>query len=291
MASIISAGTTSATALNMSADTTGILQLASNNGTVALTISTAQNVGIGTTSPNQKFRVEQNYNGSTWMNAANSSAGNGAGSGVLFTTDQGDAGAVFQNSSGNGTANALRLRNLLNAPILFETNGSERARFSSAGEFLVNTTAVLSTEIMSVRKDISDFVMSVVNEYGSTSQTIRSKMASGANNSSSYHFVGTSGTLGQDKIYIYGNGNIVNVNNSYGTLSDVKLKENIVDATPKLSDVMRLQVRNFNLKSNPDQKQIGFVAQELEQVFPAMIEESPDLDAENKTLETTTRLS
>jgi hypothetical protein len=47
MASIVSAGTTSATALNMSADTTGILQLASNNGTVAVTINTSQNVGFG----------------------------------------------------------------------------------------------------------------------------------------------------------------------------------------------------------------------------------------------------
>jgi len=51
MASIVSAGTTSATALNMSADTSGVLQLASNNGTVALTITTGQAVGIGTTSP------------------------------------------------------------------------------------------------------------------------------------------------------------------------------------------------------------------------------------------------
>jgi hypothetical protein len=51
MASIVSAGTTSATALNMSADTTGILQLSSNNGTVAVTVDTSQNVGIGTASP------------------------------------------------------------------------------------------------------------------------------------------------------------------------------------------------------------------------------------------------
>lgn len=48
MASIVSAGTTSATALNMSADTSGVLQLASNNGTVALTINTSQLVGVGT---------------------------------------------------------------------------------------------------------------------------------------------------------------------------------------------------------------------------------------------------
>jgi hypothetical protein len=44
MASIVSAGTTSSTALNMSADTSGVLQLASNNGTTAVTIGTDQNV-------------------------------------------------------------------------------------------------------------------------------------------------------------------------------------------------------------------------------------------------------
>jgi hypothetical protein len=59
MASIVSAGTTSATALNMSADTTGILQLASNNGTVALTINTSQNIGIGTSSPSCLFDVQK----------------------------------------------------------------------------------------------------------------------------------------------------------------------------------------------------------------------------------------
>jgi hypothetical protein len=59
MASIVSAGTTSATALNMSADTTGILQLASNNGTVALTVGTSQNVGIGLTSPSYRLDISE----------------------------------------------------------------------------------------------------------------------------------------------------------------------------------------------------------------------------------------
>jgi hypothetical protein len=57
MASIVSAGTTSATALNMSADTTGILQLASNNGTVGLTLSTSQYIGIGTASPTRLLTI------------------------------------------------------------------------------------------------------------------------------------------------------------------------------------------------------------------------------------------
>jgi hypothetical protein len=42
MASIISAGTTSGTSLNLSGDTSGVLQLASNGSTTAVTISTGQ---------------------------------------------------------------------------------------------------------------------------------------------------------------------------------------------------------------------------------------------------------
>ena len=51
MASIISAGTTSGTALNMAGDTSGVLQLATNGSTTAITVDTSQNVGIGTTTP------------------------------------------------------------------------------------------------------------------------------------------------------------------------------------------------------------------------------------------------
>lgn len=57
MASIISAGTTDSTSLNVSGDKTGILQLASNNAVTAVTIDASQNVGIGTTSPSQKLHV------------------------------------------------------------------------------------------------------------------------------------------------------------------------------------------------------------------------------------------
>jgi hypothetical protein len=88
---------------------------------------------------------------------------------------------------------------------------------------------------------------------------------------------------------IAGNGNITNINGSYGTLSDIKLKENIVDATPKLDNLMRVRVVNYNLKDNPEQKQIGVVAQELEQVFPGLIYELRDTDKEGEDLGTTTK--
>jgi len=95
-------------------------------------------------------------------------------------------------------------------------------------------------------------------------------------------------TAGQ-AIKIYGNGNVQNSNNSYGAISDVKLKENITDASPKLADLMQVRVRNYNFKSDPGHKQLGVVAQELKQIFPNMIEESPDKDAEGNDLGTTTK--
>ena len=57
MASIVSAGTTSGTSLNLSADTSGVLQLATNGTTTAVTIDTSQNVGIGTANPSRKLTV------------------------------------------------------------------------------------------------------------------------------------------------------------------------------------------------------------------------------------------
>jgi hypothetical protein len=55
MPSIINA--TTSTGLVSSADNSGSLQLATNNGTTAVTIDTSQNVGIGKTNPNAKLDV------------------------------------------------------------------------------------------------------------------------------------------------------------------------------------------------------------------------------------------
>ena len=60
---------------------------------------------------------------------------------------------------------------------------------------------------------------------------------------------------------------------SYGSISDIRLKENIVDASPKLEDLLKVRVVNYNLKGCKDVKLIGVVAQELEQIFPALVKD------------------
>jgi hypothetical protein len=95
------------------------------------------------------------------------------------------------------------------------------------------------------------------------------------NDTTSRFFMGQGGST--ERIKIFSNGNIQNSNNSYGQLSDIKLKENVVDATPKLDDLMQVQIKNFNYIDD-DTKQIGVIAQELEEVFPALIYETPDTE-------------
>jgi hypothetical protein len=84
-------------------------------------------------------------------------------------------------------------------------------------------------------------------------------------------------------------GNAVNTNNSYGAISDLKLKENIVDANSQWSDIKALQVRNYNFKEGQTHTQIGLVAQETELVSPGLVNESPDRDEEGNDLGTVTK--
>ena len=80
---------------------------------------------------------------------------------------------------------------------------------------------------------------------------------------------------GTTRLQVLGNGDVKNVNNVYGQSSDIKLKENVVDATPKLDDLLKVNIINFNFIGD-NTKQIGVIAQELEEIFPSMISESPD---------------
>lgn len=89
------------------------------------------------------------------------------------------------------------------------------------------------------------------------------------------HFYGLSSDGATSNIVIYGNGNVKNANNSYGAFSDVKLKENIVDTSPKLDKLMQVRVVNYNLIGD-DQKQIGVIAQEVEKIFPGIVYETKD---------------
>ena len=100
-----------------------------------------------------------------------------------------------------------------------------------------------------------------------------------------FHSDNTSGTGAGLKCAIGVDGDIYNDTGVYGTLSDKRLKENIKPVrNGYLKDINQLQVKNFNFKADPSKsKQIGFIAQEFEKVFPSLVK----TDEKTKAIKTT----
>jgi hypothetical protein len=109
MPSIISATTTNG--LSTSADNSGSLQLATNNGTTAVTITTGQNVAIGTTATTQKL----------WVNNGNVCVTNDYAFGFHSNPS---AGGISNYYSGSDDTNYLRM----------VTAGTERMRINASGQ-------------------------------------------------------------------------------------------------------------------------------------------------------------
>jgi hypothetical protein len=139
MASIISAGTTSGTSLNLSGDTSGVLQLASNGSTTAVTIDTSQRVGIGTSSPS-----------SFASNANNLVIGGGTGDEGLTIysgNSSGDSGDIYfaDGTTGNDPFAGFLIYQHDTDAMRFGTAATERMRIDSGGNLLIGTTSIGNT--------------------------------------------------------------------------------------------------------------------------------------------------
>ena len=124
------------------------------------------------------------------------------------------------------------------------------------------------------------------NINGTSPEGILIQFTQAAPNTSSRHFLKCNDNVG-DKMVIDTNGNLRNLNNSYGGFSDISLKENIVDAESQWDDIKNVKVRVFNFKTDDaSEKRIGVVAQEIETVCPKLVDEVFDKDDNGNLLET-----
>jgi hypothetical protein len=231
-------------------------------------IDSSGNLGVGTTSPAAKLHI-----------SVASAAVDGT-KGVRITNPAGTV-AVFE--CGNGGDSFIGTTS--GSDFNIRTGNTVRATFDNAGNLLVGTT---SGTTHNLRKTTN--IPAVIIENGITSGFTDSVVnvslgyAANTTNSQFIQCYDTSAT----RFKVLTNGNVQNTNNSYGSISDAKLKENITDATPKLAKLNQVRIVNYNLIGD-ETKQLGVIAQELEQVFPSMVEESIDRDEEGNDLGTITK--
>jgi len=224
-------------------DSAGTLTF-SSGGAVAISVDASQKVGIGTTAPAAKLQV----NGT-----------DGTTQGIIGHSTQGlYIGASGVNVDLKSSGNSV-------GTFSFSTGNNERMRINTTGDVGIgedNPTARLHVS----KDNVPDG--QYVCKLTSTSTVAQARVLTVQ---SAYNIA--PGVVG-DKMRVYSDGDVENINGAYGTIgSDERLKENIIDAKPKLNDILSLKVKNFNFIDN-DKKQIGFIAQEFEKVFPSLVKSS-----------------
>jgi hypothetical protein len=252
-----------------------------------LNVDESGRVGIGNSSPS-------NYTGAgarTLVVGSNSSApdphgitivgGSSATSNLAFTDNAGDGSAndyrgLFQYAHSDDSLRVF-------------VASTERMRIASNGDVGIGLNN--GNHRLQVLNDKANFVATKVTSTSAatTEYGISLTLTNDPNDATRYFLYCAGGVT--NRAVIYSNGNIANTNNSYTGISDLKLKENIVDAGSQWDDIKALRVRKYSFKEEnaAQPTQIGVIAQEVEAAGMAgLVYESPDqVTAEDGTIEDT----
>jgi hypothetical protein len=239
------AGTAALPAITTTGDTnTGMFFPAADTiafaegGTESMRIDSSGNVGIGTSSPVTKLDISSSENPQ-----------------IRFE-DIGD----FEWRIGI-TGNS-------NFGFFYGGSATEAMRIAANGYVGIGTTN--ASNPLSVRNNTTSVELGLFENTASSGNPkgILSAIGNNGNNTSSFHFAGL--TQGVGFWYLYGNG-------TSSWTSDERKKKNIeTTRNGYIDDLCKLRVVKYNWKTDEDTKpkELGLIAQEVEQVFPGLIQDA-----------------
>jgi hypothetical protein len=251
--------------------------------TAAMTLTNAGALCIGTTTSTGGCTLNVSSTNSNTI--SNTYIWNAQDGGLFLrngssTTNTAVGITMFGGAGNNSNAAVLMVQETGNSlgALAFFTGGSGRSstvpeagRFDSSGNLLVGTTSTVYSEKLGVNQTNTtsgNYAGFFNNANGSTNNGIRVTIGNAGNNTSTWHYAGS--TAGVNTYYLYGNGTT-----SYS--SDERLKKNIQSTRDGyLEDVCKLRVVKYQwLGDDQDcqQVELGLIAQEVEAVFPRLIQE------------------
>ena len=260
---IVSGATSSSKRLSLGFNTTsnyGFVQsiIAGDNYYPLVLQPTAGNVGIGTTSPNTTLQVTGDIT-QTWASSMDRFVGS------KFSTSY-ELGLHFIESSRETRIVSKAADSTGLISFYTGVTPTEKMRLTSDGNLLVGTTSVIQTGMLSVAGAICSQTASAgfsANLTTSSGDQFYFRTNSGAN-LAGYITCPTASTT------------------SYLSVSDYRLKENVLPMTGALAKIAQLNPCTYTWKADGLQGQ-GFIAHELQAVVPDCVAGEKDaVDAEGK---------
>jgi hypothetical protein len=168
-------------------------------------------------------------------------------------------------------------------------NGSgatERARITSGGYFKASTSGTYlnaTGTYHEIRTALGDSTLELTNTSATTPYGMEVFWSGASPNNTTQWFLQCVDST-NSKLNIYSSGTVTNRTGTYNSFSDIKLKQDITDASSQWNDIKALRIVKYRLKdevaADPNYPAyIGVIAQEVEQVSPGLIDNCVDKDS------------
>ena len=258
-----------------------------NATSTAITIDSSQNVGIGTSSPSANLEVRgASSNGQIYLGGSTTAT----------------YGKFYSDNDGTLIASADAGNNAASSYFGVEVDGTERMRIDSSGKVGIGTTGAqrklqIDNGFIGVSESSANSSTNQYNEFtDNSSNWYNTKFLNFAASPASHYMIEVSFSNSSPdgaaakffqmadtttaRVNINSDGDIYNHDGTYGTISDERIKQNIVDAGSQWNDIKNIRVRKYKKKHDVIQygeenapTEIGVISQELETVSPGLIKE------------------
>jgi len=256
------------------------------NSADRMTLTSAGNLGIGLSPnawganyPSIQFGIGGGIGGSKNSGAA-LIYGNLYYDGTNYKYINTDYGTVYQ----VGTQNHI----WYNAPSGTAGNSAtivEAARIDASGNLLVGISTPFTGDHSTISVSGGGPALWAQNRGAVPTLYVSTYSAAGASAMFACYNSSTSGSAGTLAFSVASNGNALNTNGSYGTISDLKLKQDIVPAKSQWDDIKTIaaSMSKYRFKNDPTGPLLlGFIAQDLQKISPGLVEENNDIDPETR---------
>ena len=208
---------------------------------------------------------------------------------IFFKADDGDA-SDYNNNVAAITATVDAAPGTNDTPgrlAFFTTNdgeraNTERARITSGGYFKASNDTdyyAVSSSFHEFNNDAqNDQILTLTHHRTANQYGLFIKFNDGAPDNTTQWFIACHDNAAA-RFEVKTDGDVINHDNSYGQVSDERIKENITNANSQWDDLKNIRVVNFERKDdiaqygNGKKVQIGVIAQEIEKVSPGLVKE------------------